>query len=141
MGDYFDMISFDGGAHLAWAATFGSEQNVYYGHIPFPLTEVVDKKPIPETFSLSQNYPNPFNPSTRIRFSIPVAVQHAEPIQRVQLKVYDVLGREIATLVDEVKHPGTYVVRWDATGVPSGVYFYRLSTHAFAQTKRLVLVR
>jgi hypothetical protein len=85
-------------------------------------------------FSLEQNYPNPFNPSTEIRFD--VAHQGA-----VSLKVYDVLGQEIATLVNETKMPGEYTVRWDASEFPSGIYFYRLVAGNFSETKKLALVR
>lgn len=94
------------------------------------------------TFALSQNYPNPFNPSTKIQFSIPSA-------SFVSLKVFNVLGAEIATLVNENKAPGTHQVTWDANGYPSAVYFCRLQTRqtdggqagGFTQTKKLVLVR
>jgi hypothetical protein len=74
---------------------------------------------LPTVYSLSQNYPNPFNPSTNIQFSIPNT-------SFVSLKVFNVLGAEIATLADENKAPGTYQVAWDANGYPSGVYLYRL---------------
>lgn len=89
---------------------------------------------IPVSFSLHQNYPNPFNPVTEIRFQI------AE-VGLVTLKVFDLLGREVATLVNEVKQPGRYEVTWDADGVSSGVYLYRLQTGSFAETKKLILVR
>ena len=82
-------------------------------------------------------YPNPFNPTTTIKFTIPVGTGHAPSL----LKVFDVLGREVATLVNEVKEPGTYTVQWDGSGVASGVYFYRLDAGAFTQTKRLVLMK
>jgi hypothetical protein len=75
---------------------------------------------MPQSVALAQNYPNPFNPSTKIRFEIPQA-------SRVSLKVFDVLGREVLTLVDEVIPPGVYYVRFDGSTLSSGVYFYRLS--------------
>ena len=136
MGDYFHMVSDSAGANLAWAATFGGEQNVYYGRITFPLTEIDDRgaEKIPASFSLSQNYPNPFNPSTTIKFQV-------SSFKFVSLKVYDVLGREVATLVNEQKSPGIYTVQWDASGVASGVYFYRLASGGFIETKRLLLLR
>jgi photosystem II stability/assembly factor-like uncharacterized protein len=89
---------------------------------------------LPSAFVLEQNYPNPFNPTTTIRYTLPQA-------SHVTLKVYDVMGREAATLVSEVKQPGTYSVRWDASGVASGVYFDRLSTPSFVQTRKLLLLR
>ncbi|MBX2992047.1 MAG: T9SS type A sorting domain-containing protein [Bacteroidetes bacterium] len=90
----------------------------------------------PAEFMLHQNYPNPFNPSTNIRFSIPVGTHG-----RVSLQVYDILGREVATLVNELKGTGSYEVTWDATGMASGVYFYRLQAGEFMQSKRLLLLR
>jgi hypothetical protein len=92
---------------------------------------------VPERFELHQNYPNPFNPGTKITFSIPVGTGHAPTV----LKVYDLLGREVATLVNEVKDPGSYEVTWDASGVASGVYFYRLNAGSFSETRRLVLMK
>jgi hypothetical protein len=89
---------------------------------------------VPTTYLLGQNYPNPFNPSTKIQFSIPIA-------SFTSLKVFNVLGAEIASLVSENRPPGTYQVTWDANGYPSGVYFYRLQAGEFTQTKKLVLVR
>jgi hypothetical protein len=89
---------------------------------------------IPELYSLSQNYPNPFNPITTFSFTI-----YQSSI--VNLSVYDLLGREVATLVDEKLGPGTYTRRWDATGMPSGSYFYRLRAGKFVQTKKLILTR
>jgi photosystem II stability/assembly factor-like uncharacterized protein len=88
-------------------------------------------------FALAQNYPNPFNPSTKIKFSIPVGTGHAPSV----LKVYDILGREVRTLVDENLQPGSYDVTFDATGLASGVYLYRLQAGEFSQTKRLLLLR
>jgi len=88
----------------------------------------------PATFILFQNYPNPFNPRTRIQYSVPST-------QYVSLKVYDLLGRELSTLVSEVKPPGSYTVEWDAEGLASGVYFYRLKAGDFVETKKLVLLR
>lgn len=98
------------------------------------LTDVTAVEGLPEQFSLSQNYPNPFNPSTRIEYQLP----HKE---FVSLRVFDVLGREVALLVNEVQSPGTHSVEFSATGLASGVYFYRLESGGFVETKRLVLLR
>ena len=89
---------------------------------------------VPSSFALLQNYPNPFNPATTIQFSI------ANP-QFTILRVYDVLGHEVATLVNEEMQPGSYEVTWDARGMSSGVYFYRLQTSNSADTKKLLLLR
>jgi hypothetical protein len=91
---------------------------------------------MPGIYSLSQNYPNPFNPSTTIQFTIPVGTYG-----RTSLRVYDVLGREVATLVNEVKQPGTYSVTWDASGIASGVYFYRLHAGEFSSMKKMLLLK
>jgi hypothetical protein len=88
----------------------------------------------PGLFLLHQNFPNPFNPTTTIQFTIVTR-------QSTIVKVFDVLGREVATLVNEVKEPGTYTVQWDASGRPSGVYFYRLQAGTFAATRKLLLLR
>jgi hypothetical protein len=88
----------------------------------------------PRTFSLEQNYPNPFNPSTTIRYVLPKA-------SRVVLKVYDVLGRDVKTLVQETQSAGEHNAIFDASGFPSGLYFYRFQAGEFVQTKRLVLVK
>ncbi|MCX6143849.1 MAG: aryl-sulfate sulfotransferase [Ignavibacteriales bacterium] len=96
-------------------------------------TGVQDKDVVPLTFSLYQNYPNPFNPTTEIVFSLSVTV-------KATLRIYDMLGREIATLIDEEKNPGRYTVRWDAGKVASGVYFYRLIAGDFVQTRRMALI-
>ncbi|MBI3194400.1 MAG: T9SS type A sorting domain-containing protein, partial [Ignavibacteriae bacterium] len=102
---------------------------------------------IPSEFSLEQNYPNPFNPSTVIRYQLPV-VRFAESPERlnvsfynVTLKVYNMLGKEIVTLVDESQEAGTYSVRWEATNVPSGMYYYKITAKEFSEAKKLLLLR
>jgi hypothetical protein len=101
---------------------------------------------IPNQFSLSQNYPNPFNPTTKIRFSVPVVgVQYIEPLP-LKLLVFDALGREVETLVNEQLQPGTYEVDWDGTNYPSGVYYYTLksdheTSSGFTETKKMVLLK
>ncbi len=92
---------------------------------------------IPSGYLLGQNYPNPFNPVTKIRFQIPVGNGRDRSI----MKIYDVIGREISTLVNEILSPGTYEVNWDASNYPSGAYFYRLSTGNFIQTKKMVVLK
>lgn len=89
---------------------------------------------IPNKFNLSQNYPNPFNPTTNIKFAIPST-------GLVKLVVFDVLGREVETLVNEVKTAGNYVVDFNASSLSSGVYFYRIDAGEFTQTKKMLLVK
>ena len=96
---------------------------------------------IPNSFSLSQNYPNPFNPTTKIKFSIPSIQSPLYERGFVTLKIYDLLGREVATLVNEKLQPGIYEVEWNGSNNASGVYFYSLKTDNFSQTKKLVLLK
>ncbi len=119
------------------------------------LTAASDETPVPVTFQLSQNYPNPFNPTTKIKYAIPTlpAGQAGSPFnpspyqgegnreRLVTLKVYDILGREVATLVNEEKPAGTYEVTWNASNQPSGVYFYQLKAGNFTATKKLILLK
>jgi Secretion system C-terminal sorting domain len=88
----------------------------------------------PDNYLLSQNYPNPFNPSTKISWQTPVGNWQI-------LKIYDVLGTEIATLIDEFKSAGKYEVDFDASGLPSGIYFYRLQAGSFTETRKLLLIK
>jgi hypothetical protein len=90
--------------------------------------------PSPMHFALDQNYPNPFNPTTTIGYQV-------SSTSHVTLKIYDILGREVATLVNQKREPGKYTVRWDASGAASGVYFYRMQAGDFVTTKKLVVIR
>ena len=101
-------------------------------HTTVDVDENDDK--IPNEFSLSQNYPNPFNPSTKIKYSIPYS-------SKVFIKVFDILGNEIETLVNEEKSVGTYELTWNATNLPSGVYFYQLKAGSFIETKKMILLK
>ena len=103
------------------------------------FVNVEDENPIPLEFGLQQNYPNPFNPSTRIKYSVPQS-------GFVQVKVYDVLGNEIETLVNEEKPAGTYEVEFNSHSggsryLSSGVYFYQLNAENFIQTKKMILMK
>ncbi|MDH3268393.1 MAG: T9SS type A sorting domain-containing protein, partial [Ignavibacteria bacterium] len=106
-----------------------------------PTTEVLNPSDIfvPTNFSLKQNYPNPFNPSTKISWQVPVGCWQT-------LKVYDVLGNEVATLVDEYKPAGSYEVEFNShsdvgRNLTSGIYFYQLKTESFVQTKKMILMK
>ena len=109
----------------------GTAEGIYKTLI---ITDVKENDKKDLDFSLSQNYPNPFNPVTTISYKI-------VGIQDVKLTVYDILGREIATLVNEQQQPGSYQVRWDATNVASGIYFYQLNTGGFIDTRKMILVK
>ena len=90
--------------------------------------------PPPDTFELLQNYPNPFNPATEIRYEV-------TGTDIVKLTVYDVLGREVAVLVNEKKAAGSYTARFEGTGLASGVYFYRLASGNFVRTLPMLLIK
>jgi hypothetical protein len=100
----------------------------------WPSTSVPDENGTPNSFGLSQNYPNPFNSATLIGYTVAGS-------KAVMLAVYDILGREVAVLVNERKAPGSYTARFDASGLASGVYLYRLQAGNFVETKRLVLLK
>jgi len=116
-----------------FAATYGN--NVWMR----PLSEMVtvfevSKNNLPTDYVLKQNYPNPFNPSTMIEFSI-------KNNSWAKLIVYDMLGREVTTLVNENKSAGTYKVKFDASHLSSGVYLYKLETNGFTQSKKMLLLK
>jgi len=99
-----------------------------------PLVGVKDHTPGPKSFSLHQNYPNPFNPSTSIAYSVPKRVQ-------VVLRVYDLLGQVVATLVDGTEGPGAHIAGWNARIAPSGVYIYKLTAGTFVGVRKMVLLK
>jgi len=98
---------------------------------------------IPTGFKLEQNYPNPFNPSTKIRFYLPstLSFPNVSIGNPVKLTIYDITGREIQTLVNKNLSAGTYEVTFDASALNSGIYFYRLSTNNFSETKRMLMLK
>ena len=111
------------------AAVTGKVWKLKYG-----VTGIETAPEIPAAYSLSQNFPNPFNPSTIIQYSLPKN-------QHVVLKIYNVLGQEVRTLVDEQQPPGFKAVEFDGSRLPSGVYFYRLTTANYSTTRRMLLLR
>ncbi len=102
------------------------------------ITEVNSRDSLSENqilnYSLNQNFPNPFNPTTKIKYSVP-------QISNVIIKIFDILGNEIETLVNEQRQTGTYEIKWYAENLPSGVYFYQLKTGSFVETKKMVLMK
>jgi hypothetical protein len=113
----------------------------------FMLTSVESERKISDEYFLSQNYPNPFNPTTTIKYQIPAVVDaNFASTTNVNLILYDILGREVATLVNQKQNPGNYEIKWDglsASGgqVPSGVYFYKLQANEYTKTKKMILLR
>ena len=105
-----------------------------------------DSSLIPTGFALAQNYPNPFNPNSEIRYHLPApSVSKGQAgiseFRHVRLAVYDLLGREIAVLVNERKAPGSYAVTFDAASLASGVYLYRLVVGGYVETRKMTLLR
>jgi len=106
---------------------------IWYNERPAGLG-ISDEAPIATRFELGQNYPNPFNPTTHIRFNIPETAN-------AKLTVFNVMGEEVATLVNGVMQSGGHTVSWNAANMPTGVYFYQLQSGNFSQTKKLLLVK
>lgn len=122
--------------YAVWAVALeGNEDDVYFAKGKITITNIEDKENlVPTQFELMQNYPNPFNPSTVIRYKLPIS-------GNVSLKVFDVLGKEIAVLVNEHKAPGVYEVEFNGAGLSSGVYFYKITTGNFTAVKKLTLTK
>ena len=93
-----------------------------------------DNNDMPKAFNLAQNFPNPFNPSTTVQYSVANA-------GLIKIAVYNVIGQEIAELVNEEKQPGTYNVAFDASNLPSGIYFCRMEANDFASTRKMILLK
>ncbi len=129
MGRLFYFISEDIGWIVGRNGTILKTTNGGVTFIDEDTNEIIVKE-----FELFQNYPNPFNPTSTIKYQIP-------ELDFVTLKVYDVLGNEIATLVNEEKPAGTYEVEYKGSGLPSGIYFYRLQANTFVETKKMVLIK
>jgi hypothetical protein len=139
----FDLTSHPGGSFnvrfdVSYEDSCGNQYNVRLDP-EFEPRKSGETPDIPDTCRLSQNYPNPFNPNTTISFQIPVA-------GRVSLQVFDASGRLVRTLVNEYKDPGLYAVDWDGkdnngAALVSGVYFYKIQTGAFKETRKMVLIR
>jgi hypothetical protein len=139
-GAFVQLTSYVPGAPLtgsiqAWNISWGKA--ITAGATAIASTEL----DVPEKYSLEQNYPNPFNPKTTIQYTVGGVRGQGIGVSGVSLVVYDVLGREVAVLVNERKAPGTYEVRFDASSLSSGVYFYRLTAGDFVQTRKMVLAK
>jgi hypothetical protein len=129
----------DAADSMVMATQFGSINPKFYQHWDFDLkkpifTGVEEVPGIATTFALQQNYPNPFNPSTKIEFTIPAT-------SLVTMKVFNILGQEVATLVNETLNVGTHRVRFDATNLATGVYIYKITAGNFVSTKKMLLLK
>jgi hypothetical protein len=124
---------------VVWTATVGNFE-IFYKRNPtgnaIGITNIGSEFPV--NYILYQNYPNPFNPSTTINYDLPIT-------SYVKLVIYNILGKEIEVLVNQQLQPGRYEVEWSATGgvssYPSGVYFYKLITNDFSETKKMVFIK
>jgi len=133
--DYFYIVDEIPGNANFNQNSFSNLNEWYYDSLiihSYPVTK--EKEITIRNYSVSQNYPNPFNPSTSIRYGIPER-------SFVTIKIYDILGNEITTLINEEKSAGSYEVEFDAAGLSSGIYFYTLSTGNFLSTKKMILLR
>jgi spore germination protein YaaH len=117
-----------------WALGYDGNRTEFWDLLEDKLVAVKKENTLYEDFSLSQNFPNPFNPTTIIKFNI-----NAKTF--IRLSVFDILGKEISTLVNEEKQPGTYEITFDASNLPSGTYYYQLRTDNYLQTKKMILLK
>jgi len=122
--------------HVVWTDNRDGNEEIYYKRDPTGnLVGIINiNSEIPNQFSLSQNYPNPFNPATKIQFALPKS-------SFAKLVVYDAFGRELETLVSEQLNAGTYEADWPAGKFSSGVYYYKLTTYDFTETKKMILIK
>jgi hypothetical protein len=139
-GNNYDMANVvivdTSGNVYATGGSYGSGTSHDYATIKYsqPVEIQIISTQIPKSYELFQNYPNPFNPKTIINFELP-------KYNFVTLKIYDALGREVSTLVNEQLKAGTYQVDWDGSSYTSGIYFYRFTSGNFAETKKMVLIK
>ncbi len=155
LGDYIGITAKNNKVRPVWSASTGYANSNVWTAIVDTFTVGIRNisSDIPESFSLSQNYPNPFNPATKIKFDVGKFQSFGwvpEPSKRlalerqggiVTLRVFDILGREIETLVNETLQPGTYEVQFDGSNLTSGVYFYQLVSGNYKETKKLLLLK
>lgn len=135
--NYANSMVLDGSGNIyVTGYSYGNGTNNDYCTIKYSAITGVPQTQnnIPYKFSLSQNYPNPFNPATKIKYGLPIS-------GNVKLVVYDILGKEIKTLVNEKQNAGTYQVEFDGSNFPSGVYFYKLTTDNYNAVKKMVLIK
>ena len=142
-GDYNNITAHNGKIRPMWTRLVGTSLSVWTAIIDIPVGVEQTENQIPSSYSLTQNYPNPFNPTTKIEFALPEN-------SYVTIKVHDILGKEIATLVNDNEKAGEHFVYWDASGLPSGVYYYTMYTKSsnnasaplsMTQTKKMILLK
>lgn len=131
-------LHFGSDGSVTYPGWYVDDFKIYYVNYEVGLREHTAQGQLPEEYSLSQNYPNPFNPITLIRYALP-AVSGQQ--SAVSLEVFNILGQKVATLVDQEQKPGYYDIRWDASSLSSGIYFYCLKAGEFSQTRKMLLLR
>ncbi|HWA07361.1 MAG TPA: T9SS type A sorting domain-containing protein [Ignavibacteria bacterium] len=141
IGSYINTFNVNAGGHSYGESSIlkGCIINgITYGNLSITGSITINSN-YPFEFYLSQNYPNPFNPQTKIKFAVPSNVKREA--SNVKLVIYDLLGREVATLVNEELKPGTYEADWDASNYSNGVYFYKIISGDFVEAKKMVLMK
>ncbi len=136
-GDYIDISAYNGKVRPIWMRPQSSQTYyIYTALIDYPVSAGNQNSNVPSSFNLKQNYPNPFNPSTTIKFEVPSS-------NFIIMKVYDIAGREIETLVNATLNAGQYEVNFDAANYSSGVYFYSMTTgdNSFTETKKMIVTK
>ncbi|QQS38319.1 MAG: T9SS type A sorting domain-containing protein [Ignavibacteriales bacterium] len=148
MGDNIDIVAVGNKLFPVWMDNSTGEYQIWT--VPIELIPVsVDEPEVTlSEFKLEQNYPNPFNPVTKIKFSVPSVETGHAPSLHVTLKIYDLLGNELYTLVNEAKTAGQYEVEFNAENFSSGIYFYRIAIHSdrkkagsHLQTKKMIYLK
>lgn len=133
-GDYSNISAIDGVVRPIWTRMEGSNSSIWTAIIDFSTSVNQISEVTPEGFNLSQNYPNPFNPITNIRFDIVKA-------GNVKLSIYDITGKKVSVLTNEILKPGSYEVEFNASNLSSGIYYYRIEAGEFVSVKRMVLLK
>ena len=133
IGDYINIIAYNGKIYPVWTRSDLFGRSIILANIDESILEVKKNETI-RSYQLYQNYPNPFNPTTKIVYQTPT-------LSYVSLKVYDLLGREVAVLVNEEKPAGEYEVNFDASNLPTGIYFYQMITRSAVITKKMVVLK
>lgn len=138
-GDYSCIDAYNNVVRPIWTRLDNTSLSIWTAIIDFTTPVVENTEELPKSFVLNQNYPNPFNPVTKIKYEVPLV--SGKEMSFVKIVVYDALGREVTKLVDGLVKAGKYETEWNATGNASGVYFYKLISDNYTETKKMILVR
>jgi photosystem II stability/assembly factor-like uncharacterized protein len=138
--NWFDCIYFIPN-QKAWVGASGGK--IWYTNLGSIPVGINGNTEIPKQFMLYQNYPNPFNPTTKIKFDIPFSFPPSKGVRgmNVLLSIFNSLGQQISTLVNQNLKPGSFEVEWDDSNYPSGIYYYKLDAGDFSETKKMILLK